>query len=262
MAQEIQRTSIRTHWARLYYRVWWTYWNRIVPAWTYRDRIGNRSGGHSETRPTDNLLWMLAVFSRTLRFTQTAAENQDRARLALSARLAYILHNEPGDLLHYDPNNRWHRIPPNHAERGSLAADIQQYMLDGDIPERLFPIYEEILSLEGVESELGLTANTPTLDLAPPKKFILYGHMLRWACHLIRTLHVIPEDREFTEKEAQFMRLVANVARLLQPIPRALVQWKQFDEKAFRRATKPDWSKDPRYLHWFCSIFRPRRHEL
>jgi len=244
----------------LYFRVWWTYTNRIAPSWKYRNDSPELRP--IQLPPSDNLLWTLAVFSRALRFIRTAAETRDRNALRLSSRLAYALHNEPSHLLQYDPNAHWRFIPPLHETRGGIPAELRDHMTEDNTPANLFSVCEQIFSMEDAEIELRLTTGAADIDLAPPLQFRLYIYMLYQACLAIRPIRVQQSGENFTDDEERYIRLTMNISHLLQPIPAALVHWNQFDEQAFHRETRPDWSEDPIYLHSFCSIFRPAKWQV
>jgi len=115
-------------------------------------------------------------------------------------------------------------------------------MTEDNTPANLFSVCEQIFSMEDAEIELRLTTGAADIDLAPPLQFRLYIYMLYQACLAIRPIRVQQSGEKFTDGEERYIRLIMNISHLLQPIPAALVHWKQFDEQAFHRETHPDWS--------------------
>lgn len=255
--QETQRVGIRTHWDRLYYRCWWLRWNHFP--FLLETLRHNRNLTPLTLPPMEDLLWELAVYSRTLSFVQKAAESGDHESLRLSSRLANVLHNGPDRVVTYYRGIDWDNLPCVHDDRAGVAVKLWPYFAERHIPERLFAEIDKVFSPEGLEAELGVNTDHSNVDLAPEMKYRLYSLMLWWACIAIRRLSMEAPCPERAESNERIRRLAGTTARLLQPIPSALVRWNEFDEKAFRRASRPDWSEDQRYLDQYLRVFKQFR---
>jgi len=194
----------------------------------------------SKLAPPFLLVRYLAVFQRFFAVVIDYTQAGDKAGMLLAGYLANALHNVPRMLWHCDPQD-W--LSPT--DMGVWMAEFSQGLAERDAPQHLIVDSKRILSAVGTAQEFQLRDDLVDMDLAPLPKMCVYLDWLYSAFLYIRSFRnygsyqlsswrdlekTWSDNAEAAERMANFCAVIASV---LLPVPRALVQWKQFDEASF-----------------------------
>jgi hypothetical protein len=190
--------------------------------------------------PPEELVRYLAIFRRFLRSFASSSRSGDRQRLILAGWIADALHNVPGLLYRYEPKvwsspeqiDRWVRAFPRSIGPRGAPAEIAAECLT-------------IFAHHGASGELALRAGLSKLNVAPPEKMKHYLRLLYGFCLDTRTLRSYSDpcapwgdvNSRWDDQGDSMVAFYGLVAEVLLPIPRALVHWSTFDERAFWHST-------------------------
>jgi hypothetical protein len=200
--------------------------------------------GDPKLAPPDEMVRYLATFRRFLDSVVAHSERHDLPGLLLDGYLADALHNLPAMLWHYDETS-WHA--PSQM-RTWLERDFLEWLRQWAPPE-LVEHAGRVLAAAGAPEVLGLPGGPEQLRLPPLESLGACLDVLHTACVTIRSLRNLAGNwsreggpwanlKHVTAAEEKRATAMGELARVLLPVPAAIVSWPTFDRAAFGREVR------------------------
>lgn len=137
--------------------------------------------------PTPELIRYLALFRRTFLAMQKYVEEQDEDGILLMAWTADALHNIPGMLWRYPPQESTDAYPVANMQRlTTWVNNFPQVVTKCAPPDHIIAACESIFSPKGTAAELALSEDLSDLDLAPSHQIAAHVDLFYSACLAFR----------------------------------------------------------------------------
>jgi len=209
--------------------------NRSFPV-----RSSDRFPAEPKLASTNVMVRYLAAFQRFFAAVIDYAREGDKAGILLGGYLADKLYDVPAMLWHGDPED-WFDPIGMEIQTQHFLEDIEMW----EAPQRLLDRSRRILWVPDGVQELQLREDLTDVDLAPLPNMRAYLNWLYDACLYICMIrkvgsrqfavwdHLEEAWSENAEEAGRMANFNAVIASALLPVPKALVQWTEFNEEQF-----------------------------